>query len=82
MKRSHSCQRVAELASQRLDEPLGFLDRFRLRVHLYVCGNCRNVDQQLAEVHAMSAKLFSMEDPFDDVAERAPRSPGVQPPTA
>lgn len=55
----HSCERVAELLSQSLDEPLGLLDRLRLRMHLSMCSNCRRVEQQLDSLHALSAELFS-----------------------
>ncbi len=55
----HSCKRVAELLSQRLDEPLGLIDEMKLRLHLSMCGDCRNVEQQLSAVHAASADLFA-----------------------
>ena len=59
MNWTHSCRQAAELLSQRLDEPLGWLDTVRLRVHLAMCGNCRNVAQQLAGVDALAAELFA-----------------------
>ncbi|MBW6493891.1 MAG: zf-HC2 domain-containing protein [Burkholderiaceae bacterium] len=59
MNLTHSCKQVAELLSQRLDEPLGMLDTIRLRVHLSLCGNCRNVEQQLGGVHELSRDLFA-----------------------
>lgn len=55
----HSCRRVAELLSQRLDEPLGAIDELKLRLHLSLCSNCRNVEKQLSSVHAAAADLFS-----------------------
>jgi predicted anti-sigma-YlaC factor YlaD len=55
----HSCKRVAELLSQRLDEPLGPIDELKLRLHLSLCGNCRNVEKQLGGVRAAAADLFS-----------------------
>lgn len=67
----HSCKRVAELLSQSLDEPLGLLDRLRLRMHLSMCDNCRRVEQQLDSLHAMSAELFSA-DPGPAEADRKP----------
>ncbi|TAL66388.1 MAG: zf-HC2 domain-containing protein [Burkholderiaceae bacterium] len=59
MKAFHSCKRAAELLSQDLDEPLDWLDRVRLRVHLAMCADCSNVEQQLKAVHSLSADLFS-----------------------
>ncbi len=58
----HSCRQVAELLSRGLDEPLGWLDRLRLRMHLSMCGNCRNVERQLDAMHAMTADLFAPDD--------------------
>ncbi|MBI5718806.1 MAG: zf-HC2 domain-containing protein [Burkholderiales bacterium] len=55
----YSCKRVAELLSQRLDEPLGLIDEMRLRLHLSMCGNCGNVAEQLHAVHAATAELMS-----------------------
>jgi predicted anti-sigma-YlaC factor YlaD len=55
----HSCRRAAELLSQRLDEPLGTVDELKLRLHLSLCGDCRNVEQQLSGIHAATGDLFS-----------------------
>jgi len=53
----HSCKRAAELLSQSLDEPLDVVDSLRLRMHLSMCGNCRNVEEQLSLIHKMSPDL-------------------------
>lgn len=82
----HSCKRVAELLSQSLDEPLGWLDRIRLRFHLSMCNNCRNVERQLKGVQALSAVLFSGDVELEDVdapvtggpSEARPPSPARQ----
>ncbi len=73
-----SCRKVAELLSHELDEPLELLDRLRLRMHLSMCRNCSNVGQQLSDLRALSAKLFS--DPLDDAD--APFSSPARPPEA
>lgn len=59
MKWMHSCRRVTELLSQRLDEPLGRVDELKLRLHLSLCGNCSNVEKQLDGVHAAAGDLCS-----------------------
>lgn len=61
MNLTHSCRRVAELLSQSMDEPLGRLDRLRLRLHLAMCDNCRHVAQQLEAVKELSSDLFSLQ---------------------
>lgn len=58
MKWNHSCKRVAELISQSMDERLGVMDRVRMRWHLHLCGNCRNVEQQLRGMKSMAAEMF------------------------
>ena len=41
-----SCKQATELASQRLDRPLGFAERVALRVHLAICRGCTNFRDQ------------------------------------
>jgi predicted anti-sigma-YlaC factor YlaD len=55
----YSCRRIAELVSRRLDEPLDVADRLLLRVHLAMCGNCRNVERQLVEINAIAERVLS-----------------------
>jgi predicted anti-sigma-YlaC factor YlaD len=59
----HSCRRAAELITLAQDEPLGALDKLRLKIHLSMCGNCRNVEQQIAQIGAMMRTPFECEDP-------------------
>lgn len=59
----YSCQKVAELLSQAMDEPLTLTDRVRLQVHLTLCGNCRNVEKQLTMLRGLGA---SLDLPTDD----------------
>lgn len=66
----HSCRQVATLLSRSMDEPLDLVDRVRLRFHLRICGNCANVEQQLAALKAQSQDLFS-EGVGDEPAARA-----------
>jgi len=68
MNLMYSCRRVAELLSQRLDEPLGLLDEMRLKLHLSMCGNCSHVADQIEAVHAASAELLSNGFELDEPA--------------
>ena len=73
MNLTHSCRRVAELLSQRMDEPLGWLDGLRLRVHLSMCDNCRHVSQQLDAVNELTGELFAFDgEPAVDAGSPAP----------
>jgi hypothetical protein len=42
-----------------MDEPLDFVDRVRLRLHLRICGNCAQVEQQLAALKSAGDELFA-----------------------
>jgi predicted anti-sigma-YlaC factor YlaD len=53
----HSCERAAELISQAMDEPLDLTDQMRLRIHLSMCGNCQEVENQMATLHALAPQL-------------------------
>ncbi|PKO29398.1 MAG: hypothetical protein CVU36_12130 [Betaproteobacteria bacterium HGW-Betaproteobacteria-9] len=53
----HSCERAAELMSQALDEPLDLADQMRLRIHLKMCRNCQEVEQQMATLHILAPQL-------------------------
>lgn len=51
MKLSLTCDKVAELLSRSMDEPLGVVDQLRLKHHLLFCGDCRNVDEQFKQLN-------------------------------
>lgn len=72
MKWVYSCKRVAELLSQRLDEPLSLLEEVKLRIHLSMCGDCTNAAEQLEALEAASAQLFSDEPPPSE-PDQAPK---------
>jgi hypothetical protein len=68
MNWNYSCKKVSELVSQSLDEPLGVIDRMRLRMHLSMCGNCQNVERQLTSLHC----LISADRPDDEEGQDPP----------
>lgn len=43
----YSCKKASELLSMAQDEPLDTFSRWRLRAHMSVCENCREVEAQL-----------------------------------
>lgn len=62
MTPSLSCEKAAELSSLAMDEHLGMLDQFRLKFHLWNCGNCQNVDAQLKQL----SRLIQSPDAFNE----------------
>ncbi|NHR08138.1 zf-HC2 domain-containing protein [Chromobacterium haemolyticum] len=45
-----SCRQASRLISASQDRPLSQWEYVRLRVHLFMCGNCRNFSQQLKQL--------------------------------
>lgn len=43
-----TCKDASHLISERQDRPLGFRERWRLRMHLWMCVSCRRFERQLA----------------------------------
>lgn len=42
-----TCKDASHLASHRQDRPLSFRERWGLRIHLWMCGNCRRFERQI-----------------------------------
>ena len=82
MSRLHSCREVARLLSQSLDEPLRISDRLQLRLHLFLCRNCRHVKSQFAEIQELSSKMLRDGlNLFDDGVDRiGPHGDELAPP--
>ncbi len=53
-----ACEEAARLMSQQRDEPLGRWQRLRLRWHLARCGDCQEVERQLARLGALGREGF------------------------
>lgn len=47
MKLNLNCQEVSRMISDGQDLTLPAADRARFRLHLVMCANCRNVDEQM-----------------------------------
>jgi Putative zinc-finger len=54
----HTCRQAAELMSLQRDEPLGLWRAVGLKLHLSLCGDCREVDKQLDRLSDLSADLW------------------------
>jgi hypothetical protein len=51
------CQQAHRLLSERIDRPLEFRERARLRLHLAVCAVCTRVARQLALMRLAVRKI-------------------------
>lgn len=54
-----NCQQTSHLLSESLDRPLSWREILALRLHLMMCGACRNFARQLRYLHQWSASLSS-----------------------
>ncbi len=71
----HSCRRVDELVSQSMDEPLGWLDRLRMGMHLRMCGPCQEVKSQVETLHNLGADLDKFDVPDEEPSFTIPSQP-------
>lgn len=56
-----SCRDASRLASQALDQPLNFRERFGLRVHLLICNGCQAFARQLQYIRATCQRVETSE---------------------
>jgi hypothetical protein len=42
-----TCKDASHLISERLERPLGVRERWALRLHLWLCANCRRFERQM-----------------------------------
>ncbi len=47
-----SCEKVAQLSSERLDRRLSLKERISVRLHFFICYFCRRYHDQLEAMHA------------------------------
>jgi hypothetical protein len=47
----YSCKQAARLLIEKEDRPLSFGERLALRVHVGICGDCKNFEGQLKVLH-------------------------------
>jgi len=65
---SMKCKDASRLVSEARDRQLGIRERSSLRMHLWMCGNCRRFMRQ---IRLLGRALGRLADP-DDTAGRAP----------
>ncbi|MDP2786826.1 MAG: zf-HC2 domain-containing protein [Pseudomonadota bacterium] len=52
-----TCKDASHLISERLERPLGFQERWGLRMHLWICVSCRQFVRQLTLMRLALRKL-------------------------
>ena len=64
-----TCKEVSDSASNYLDNPTTFLQKFWLQVHLIMCVHCRRYVRQLKLTSQVAKQLFPADEPGDDEIE-------------
>ncbi len=64
-----TCKDASHLVSHGQDRALSFRERWGLRIHLWLCGNCRRFDRQVALMRRLLRQSDQRAEP--EVAEQA-----------
>lgn len=57
-----TCKDASRLVSEGLERPLGFRERWSLRLHLWLCDNCRRFERQLRLLRQALSRLARREE--------------------
>ena len=64
-----TCKDVSDLASDYLEGPITFVQRFRFRLHLIMCKHCRRYLTQLKLSIGVAQKISQPSQPTDEEIE-------------
>jgi len=65
MINNKSCQRASSLASDACERKLSFREWFRLRLHMLMCQNCRNCEDEIHLLHDVLALIRGKNGAFE-----------------
>jgi|GEM_PF-3043991 len=65
MTNNKSCQRASSLASDACERKLSFREWFRLRLHMLMCQNCRNCEDEIHLLHDVLALMRRKNGTFE-----------------
>jgi hypothetical protein len=71
-----TCKDASHLISENQERPLGFRERWSLRMHLWMCISCRRFERQMATCMrrcAADAGQAGRESPTGDARNSPPR---------
>jgi hypothetical protein len=69
-----TCKDASHLISENLERRLGFWERWGLRMHLWMCVNCRRFERQINFMHAALRTLGKRAEVADDSTEFPPEA--------
>jgi predicted anti-sigma-YlaC factor YlaD len=62
-----NCKEASQLISQSLERPLSFSERWRLKVHLWMCDACRRFKQQLNQLRSHIKTLMQQTEDDESI---------------
>lgn len=65
-----SCREVAEQLSENMDNPVTGLRWLRLKLHLFICKNCRRYENQMELTSKTINQMGIDKKPSDDLKQR------------
>jgi predicted anti-sigma-YlaC factor YlaD len=71
-RKTEDCKSVSPLFSYRLDRELSFIEKIRVRLHLFTCGACLNY---VSNLKFMTEVFHKQEDNFEKEKIHASLSP-------
>jgi hypothetical protein len=69
-----TCKDASHLISTNLERPLGFRERWGLRMHLWICANCRRFERQMTLLREALRMLGKRAEIADDSTEMPPEA--------
>lgn len=64
-----TCKDASHLVSEQLERRLSFRERWGLKMHLWICVNCRRFERQINFMHAALRMLGKRAEVADDSTE-------------
>lgn len=69
-----TCKDASHLISEHLERPLGFRERWGLRIHLWICASCRRFERQMILLRAAIRTLARRAELADDSTDFPPEA--------
>ncbi len=69
-----TCKDASHLISESQERPLGFLERWGLKMHLWMCVSCRRFERQMTLLRQALRMLGKRAEATDDSTEFPPEA--------
>lgn len=69
-----TCKGATRLVSEGQERPLGFRERWALRLHLWLCDNCRRFERQIRLLRRAMQRLARRSESESQATELSPEA--------